>query len=148
MIHIKNRHTYKGGGYFCGRPSVLGNLFQIGIDGSRDEVIDYSDDNFKAIAKKFGKSVSEASLSTLIGMLNYKCRTGGRESISVKSFKTTMTCSTCGALTGPTGLAGLKVRHWICSCCGQHHDRDFNSSCVVFNAGAGTAHEKELRNVA
>ena len=112
------------------------------------KTIYYSDDNFKAMAKKFGKSVSEASLSTLIGMLNYKSRTGGRQSIPVKSFKTTMTCSVCGALTGPTGLAGLKVRYWICSACGAHHDRDFNSAKVVFNAGAGTAHEKELRNVA
>jgi hypothetical protein len=40
MIHIKNKHTYKGAGYFCGRPSVFGNPFQIGVDGSRDEVIE------------------------------------------------------------------------------------------------------------
>lgn len=106
------------------------------------KTIYYSNDNFKAMSKRFGKSVTEASLATLIGMLNYKSRTGGRLSVPVKSFKTTMTCSACGALTGPTGLSGLAVRHWICRACGAQHDRDINSAKVVFNVGAGIAHER------
>ena len=108
----------------------------------------YSDDNFKAMARRFGKSVSEAALGNLIGMLNYKSRVGGRQSIPVNSFKTTMTCGDCGSLTGPTGLRGLAVRHWICSACGAHHDRDENSSRVILNVGAGIAHERRLRHVA
>ncbi|HAM41493.1 MAG TPA: hypothetical protein DCP69_09190, partial [Candidatus Omnitrophica bacterium] len=36
------------------------------------KTICYSDDNFKSMAKRFGKSVSEAGLSNLIGMLYYK----------------------------------------------------------------------------
>jgi len=112
------------------------------------KTIYYSDDNFKAMAKRFGKSISEAALNQLIGMMSYKCRIGGRKIVPINSFRTTMTCSTCGALTGPTGLAGLKVRYWICSACGAHHDRDVNSAKVVFNIGAGTAHERRLGNVA
>ena len=110
------------------------------------KTIYYSDDNFRGMARKFGKSVSEACIGNLIQMVNYKCRTGGREAIPIKSFKTTMTCSACGALTGPTGLGGLAVRHWGCAC-GAQHDRDKNSANVILNAGLGTSHEgaKQLR---
>ncbi|MES4905326.1 MULTISPECIES: hypothetical protein [unclassified Streptomyces] len=34
----------------------------------------------------------------------------------------------CGALTGPKGTAGLKVRVWACDC-GTVHDRDRNAEC-------------------
>ena len=112
------------------------------------KTICYSDDNFKKMARRFGKSVSEAALGNLIGMMTYKCRTGGRKLIPVNSFRTTMTCSDCGALTGPTGLGGLAVRHWGCSACGAVHDRDHNSAVVVLNAGLGTSHERGLRHVA
>jgi IS605 OrfB family transposase len=105
----------------------------------------YSKDNFKSMSKKFGKSVSEAGLNQLIGMLTYKCRIGGRKLIPVNSFYTTMTCSNCGALTGPTGLAGLAVRNWECSACGADLDRDVNAAQVVLNFGLGTSH-KEITN--
>ena len=112
------------------------------------KTIYYSDDNFKAMAKRFGKSVIEAGLADLIGKLTYKSHTGGRQLKGVSSFRTTITCSACGALTGPTGFAGLKVRYWICSACGAHHDRDVNSAKVVFNIGLGISHEGGLGNVA
>ena len=112
------------------------------------KTICYSDDNFKSMARRFGKSVTEAGLSNLIGMLICKSRTGGRELIPVNSFHTTMTCSSCGALTGPHGLGGLAVRRWTCSECGSDHDRDVNSAVVVLNAGLGTSHEGGLRHVA
>jgi len=112
------------------------------------KTIYYSDDNFKAMAKRFGKSISESALGNLIGMMNYKGRIGGREVRAINSFRTTMTCSTCGALTGPTGLGGLAVRYWICSACGALHDRDINSAKVVFNIGLGISHEGTKRRVA
>jgi transposase len=97
----------------------------------------YSDDNFKGIAKKFGKSVSEASLGSLLGFMTYKGSNCGRKIVPVSSVDTTKTCSACGALTGPTGLAGLSVRSWGCSVCGTVHDRDINSAMVVLNSGLG-----------
>ena len=39
MITIVNRKTYRGEGVYIGRPSLLGNPYRIGEDGSRDEVI-------------------------------------------------------------------------------------------------------------
>jgi transposase len=108
----------------------------------------YSDDNFKGMAKRFGKSVAEASLGDLIGKLNYKCRVGGRRLEGKNSKHTTMTCSTCGALTGPTGLSGLAVRQWVCCVCGTHHDRDSNSAVNILNVGLGISHERGIRHVA
>ena len=95
----------------------------------------YSDDNLKAIATQFGKSVSEASLGGLIQGLIYKGKTNGRTVQAVNSANTTRTCSACKALTGPTGLAGLSVRNWVCSACGSTWDRDYNSSLNILNAG-------------
>ena len=91
--------------------------------------------------RKFGKSIGEAALGNLIGMLDYKCRIGGRSLIPVNSKYTTMTCSNCGAINGPKGLGGLKVRRWTCAC-GSVHDRDVNAACNVLSAGAGAAHER------
>ncbi|MCI0392156.1 MAG: DUF4326 domain-containing protein [Acidobacteria bacterium] len=39
MITIKNKKTYRGDGIYIGRPSVLGNPYTIGKDGTREEVI-------------------------------------------------------------------------------------------------------------
>jgi len=110
------------------------------------KTIYFSNDNFKAMARKFGKSVTEAGLNQLIGMTTYKCRTGGREIKPVNSFRTTMTCWKCRALTGPTGLDELAVRQWDCAC-GAHHDRDVNAAMNVLLAGAGAAHERGIRHI-
>ena len=112
------------------------------------KTICYSDDNLKGMAKRFGKSVSEAALGDLIGKLTYKSKTCGRELIKVNSKHTTMTCSACGALTGPTGLSGLAVRQWECSVCGTGHDRDVNAAKVVLSVGLGTSLERDKRYVA
>jgi transposase len=112
----------------------------------------YSNDNFKGMTKKFGKSVLEAGLGQLIGMLTYKSRLGGRKLIPVNSVRTTMTCGNCWSLTGPTGFSGLKVRSWECSACGAVLDRDLNSAQVVLKIGLGTSlctgiHKKSFKPI-
>ena len=103
------------------------------------KTIFYSDDNFRGMTKKFGKSISEASLGQLIGMITYKGNICGRMIVPVNSKFTTMTCSACGAVSsGPKGLVGLKVRNWECEC-GSVHDRDINAAMVVLKTGAGAA---------
>jgi len=104
------------------------------------KTIYYSDDNFKGMSKLLGKSVTEASLGNLIGMITYKGRTGGRNVKPISSNFTTMTCSSCDARNGPTGLDGLAVRFWECAC-GAQHDRDVNSALVVLKIGLGTSRE-------
>lgn len=115
----------------------------------------YSKDNFLGLAKVHGKSVREAGLGRLISTLAYKAVPAVRRVVPVSSRFTTMTCSTCGALSGPTGLSGLAVRHWECAC-GALHDRDVNAAINILNAGAGSAlkeagnslNQQELANVA
>jgi len=104
-------------------------------------VICFSKDNIKGIAKKFGKSVASSGHAQLRSMLEYKSRAGGTQYVQVASKNSTRICSTCGSLTGPTGLAGLSVRDWECSACGTHLDRDVNAAINTLNIGAGTAHE-------
>ena len=108
----------------------------------------YSDDNFRGMARRFGKSISEAALGDLIRKLDYKCRAGGRGLKPVNSKHTTMTCSACGSLTGPRGWGGLAVREWECSACGAVHDRDVNAAKVVLMTGLGASHEGRQRRVA
>ena len=39
MIRIENKKYYCGDGVYIGRPSLLGNQFRIGKDGTREDVI-------------------------------------------------------------------------------------------------------------
>lgn len=110
---------------------------------SENVLIAFSADNHRGVAKRFGKSVASSGHYQLRQQLSYKCRTGGTEYVEVDSRNSTKTCSNCGALTGPTGLNGLAVRHWRCAC-GAQHDRDVNAARNTLIAGAGAAHERRF----
>lgn len=97
-----------------------------------------SKDNIKGIASRFGKSVSSSNHYQLRHMLAYKSLAGGTVFKEVESKFSTKTCSACGSLTGPAGLAGLKVRHWECEICGSSHDRDINAAVNTLIAGRGS----------
>jgi len=49
---------------------------------------------------------------------------------------TTRVCSSCGALTGPSGPRHLAVRQWKCADCGQSHDRDVNAARNILTVGS------------
>ena len=77
-------------------------------------------------------------------MLSYKSKSrtdGLGEYVEVDSKFSTKTCSNCGCLSGPTGWAGLSVRHWRCTGCGTSHDRDVNAARNTLIAAAGDAVE-------
>jgi transposase len=107
----------------------------------------WSKDSSKALSRSFGKSVASAGHAQLRQMLSYKCTASGRQFTEVPSKFSTMTCSACGALTGPTGYAGLSVRHWTCAACGAAHDRDVNAAMNTLVAGLGTSHERRREPV-
>jgi putative transposase len=115
-----------------------------------NEVIAVSKDNIKGMASMFGKSVASSAHAQLRQMLSYKTnsRAGGAKYVEVASHHSTRTCSSCGCLTGPTGLAGLSVREWACTACGTLHDRDVNAAINTLIAGVGTTHEWGYRNAA
>ena len=108
-------------------------------------VIVFSKDNIKGMAPMFGKSVASSAHAQLRTMLAYKSHAGGTQYVEVDSRNSTRICSACGCLSGPTGLAGLKVRTWACSECGTHHDRDINAAINTLIAGVGTTLERDVR---
>lgn len=110
-------------------------------------VIAFSKDNHRAMAKRFGKSVSSAGHAQLRAQLTYKSLTGGTRFIEVPSRNSTKTCSACGRLTGPSGLSKLSVRQWQCGC-GAEHDRDQNAAINTLLLGQELASNLGLRHVA
>jgi len=77
---------------------------------------------------RMAKSVLDSGWGMLRQMLRYKGEHAGR-SVSVVCEKyTSRACSSCGSLTGPQGVNGLRVRRWRCANCGGSHDRDVNAA--------------------
>ena len=101
----------------------------------------WSKNRHTALAKSFGKSVASSRHAQLRAMLAYECTTSGRQYLEVPSRYSTKTCSACGSLSGPTGYAGLSVRHWVCTACGAAHDRDINAAINTLHAGVGMTYE-------
>lgn len=115
---------------------------------SHDLVRDYqslfwSDDNFKAQQRIFGKGILSNSPGQLRDMISYKSSACGREYLAVSNQHSTMTCSACRSLTGPQGRSGLKVRFWVCAHCGVSHDRDTNAAMNTLRVGL--EHSLELK---
>lgn len=109
---------------------------------SENTAIAFSKDSTLKIARRFGKSVTSSAHYQLRQMLAYKSRLGGTRYVEVDSKNSTRTCSACGVLSGPSGLAGLSVRQWVCKECGTSHDRDVNAARNALIVGAGLAHER------
>jgi transposase len=111
---------------------------------AKNELIVFSADRHKAIAKMFGRSVASSGHAQLRSMLAYKSRTGGTRYIEVDSRFSTKTCSACGCLSGPSGFSGLAVREWTCAECGTRQDRDVNAALNTLLSGAGRASKSEI----
>lgn len=115
---------------------------------SENQFIAFSADPHRNIAKRFGKSVADSAHYQLRQMFSYKSKRrkdGLGVYVEPDSRNSTRTCSACGALTGPQGWIGLKVREWDCGACGTHHDRDINAAMNALTSGAGLAHERLAR---
>lgn len=94
--------------------------------------------NAKAIAKtKMAKSSLDAGWGMLKTMLEYKCNHAGVVFEVVNESYTSQTCSSCGCLpdSRPKGIAGLGIREWTCSDCGDTHDRDINAARNILALG-------------
>jgi transposase len=84
---------------------------------------------------KLAKSVSDACWGQLRSFVEYKAiARQGTMKIICEDY-TTQTCSSCGAITGPKGKDGLRVREWVCEVCGSKHDRDVNAAVNILNRG-------------
>ncbi len=81
-------------------------------------------------------SVQDAAWGELLRQLTYKAEWAGRTVVAVNRYApTTQACSGCGAVTGPTGPSGLRVRQWCCDACGAVHNRDHNAAINIRELG-------------
>ena len=95
---------------------------------------------------KLAKSVTDASFSKFVSMLEYKAEWYGRKIIKIDRFyPSTQICNGCGYKNESIkGLKNLGVREWICPECGEVHDRDLNASRNILKEGLRVLN---LRNV-
>jgi IS605 OrfB family transposase len=82
----------------------------------------------KMTQTNMAKSVLDASWSSFRSMLRYKAMRHGARYVEADERGSSVTCSACGARSGPKGIAGLRVRDWVCDGCGVQHDRDTNAA--------------------
>ncbi len=102
----------------------------------RYQVIVVGDVSSTQLARtRMAKSVLDAGWGMLKTQLHYKGQQAGRSVLIVSERNTTRTCSSCGAPTGPSGLDRCAVRTWMCSGCGDAHDRDVNAAKNILSAG-------------
>ncbi len=92
------------------------------------------------VKTKMAKSTYDAGWSMFKTMLEYKCHQAGVVYGEVNEAYTTQTCSQCGSIEGPKGVAGLRMRRWVCSC-GAGHDRDTNAAQNIARRGLATLAE-------
>jgi len=84
--------------------------------------------SLKLARTRMAKCVLDSGWGMLKSFLDYKSQQAARTFEVVSERNTSVTCSTCGALSGPRGVNGLIVRSWVCSDCGESHDRDQNAA--------------------
>ena len=84
--------------------------------------------SLKLAKTRLAKSVLDSGWGMLKAQLQYKGPAAGRSVQVLSERYTSVTCSSCGSLSGPRGVNGLIVRSWICRECGDSHDRDVNAA--------------------
>jgi putative transposase len=82
----------------------------------------------KLAKTRMAKSVLDAGWAMLRSQLEYKASRHRAVYVDINEKFTTVTCSACGARSGPHGQKGLRIREWTCVDCGTNHDRDHNSA--------------------
>ena len=75
------------------------------------------------------QSISDASWSTFVTMLEYKANWYGKNILRIGQFApSTKTCSNCGAINKELTL---KDREWTCGSCSTALNRDVNAACNI-----------------
>lgn len=87
--------------------------------------------------KMLSKMISDCSWFSFLEMLRYKAEWYGRTFIKVSPYyPSSQLCNKCGYQNKE--VRNLKVRHWTCPECGEHHDRDYNASLNILKEGLRT----------
>ena len=89
---------------------------------------------FKDKRKAFNKSLSDAAVSTLRSLLEWKCRIKGKIYYKIDTYyPSSQICSHCGYKNSK--LKDLSIREYDCPNCGSHNDRDINASLNILFEG-------------
>lgn len=82
---------------------------------------------------KLAKSIQDASWSTFVSMISYKCKWYGKTFQQIDTFyPSSKLCSSCGHKMDNMELS---IREWTCPDCGVCHDRDLNAATNILHKG-------------
>ena len=91
-------------------------------------------DMFKDKRKAFNKSLSDACISTLRSLIEWKCKIKGKIYYKINTYyPSSQICSYCGYKNSK--LKDLSIREYDCPKCGSHNDRDINASLNIMFEG-------------
>ena len=91
-------------------------------------------DMFKDKKKAFNKSLSDAAVSTLRSLLEWKCKIKGKIYYKINTYyPSSKICSSCGYKNSK--LKDLSIREYNCPNCGTYNDRDINASLNIMFEG-------------
>lgn len=113
--------------------------FTTGIVSQYQKIVVGDVSSTKLAKTRVTKAVLDSGWGTLRQMLLYKGECAGRSVEVVNESYTSRACSSCGLLTGPQGVNGLRVRQWECGGCGAAHDRDVNAARNILRRAEASA---------
>ena len=91
-------------------------------------------DMFKEKVKAFNKSLSDASLSKLCSLIEWKSKIKGKYYYKINTYyPSSQICSHCGYKNNE--IKDLSIREYDCPECGVHNDRDINASLNILFEG-------------
>ena len=91
-------------------------------------------DMFKDKRKAFNKSLSDACVSTLRSLIEWKCKIKGKIYYKINTYyPSSQICSHCCYKNSK--LKDLSIREYDCPKCGSHNDRDINASLNILFEG-------------
>lgn len=83
--------------------------------------------------RRLAKSLSDAAFTSFVTKLTYKLERRGGHLVKVdRYFPSSKLCSKCEELNDELTL---NIRDWVCSFCGEAHDRDINAAKNLLNEG-------------
>ncbi len=91
-------------------------------------------DMFKDKKKAFNKSLSDAAVSKLRSLIEWKCKINGKFYYKINTYyPSSQICSHCGYKNSE--IKDLSIREYDCPKCGVHNDRDINASLNILVEG-------------
>ena len=91
-------------------------------------------DMFQDKKKVFNKSLSDAAVSKLRSLIEWKCKIKGKIYYKINTYyPSSQICSHCGYKNSK--LKDLSIREYDCPKCGVHNDRDINASLNIMFEG-------------